>query len=1219
MSASAQTTQISDNVNQGYIAGRDLYLGDQYVVQETLFFEPDLANVEPPAWTSTQKATELARALAANRLIVLAGQDMDDKTTVARHLAWLLRRELPGTVRVREWYRSSDPQKIETAFHESDTTILLLPQVQPHHIGHRLNELTRVLDLRRNYAVITTDGARADWGIRTGSDDERLWQEISWESYYGRPFLADTLLAELALLNGTRPDWLPRNLQPGSPFAEGLTVEEVAARLKQPERIRRFAQWIQSETASPQALLAKLDQLGGDRTATQEWYQQLAPSDQIFALGLVLFDGLPDDQIFAAVEYLVDSAWRRTDPNLPLFDYRDLARLGANFHLVESGEDGTRIETASRRKREAILQTAWELQRRRLLAVVPAMTRLVKRLSPTTASLPEPAPVQRLGLAYWRNRLTRIGAASGQTLNILKVALRLRFFTLLSAKRLAVADRPATAPSPEPAQDSADEWRFTQGPERELFSSLRRIEQLQRSVVESLSQIGLLSFEAVEASFLELGAEGSIGVQTVVAKALAAWRGKGHHEKLFQVLRAWWQAGSRSTPPKALAQRSGKGTQPLAGIRSTVALAVGYALQYDPPNQMAPELQSLLQDVVEDRHPALRQRVLELTLPLATASHPQQLESFLRGRLIRDQEQMYAIAFGISMAFTLHPFRAIRILDSWQIMVRSQGESEPGDRTIAPRDRLLSTVAMAYGYIRCDPSQTLLSTEMVVAVLRFILDTETHPFVRTHALMAAGLQGLHDFELVAPLLMERLSEIALPDRKNVVSVFVRAYLKQREQLRGGDGEVEHDGRIYPVWLLSPRPSTPIETALYSWLRSGDHPVARQVAAQTFAAFTSTELEQQERALGADQKQIPAAAPSVAAGRAAANPRRLRRLPVLGHAAACLALPLQRRTRALVRPVLAEMLDVERSRPRGALPLLDRWRSSDDQQVQRLARSASGAFRLYRWRWSIILAQVLCIILALAWWEWHWSHQAPLPDDEVLTLQHRRNLPLRYALTRGAAVLRPEPKPVVTPTTRKARHPPGPPSGPPERLLWTSIASLEKRLEAPEPELPIDRIPTSDDLAEWQRQTLTRLFAQLLLDYLRHPEEFETAQQRQEWALVTIDRHFRAARSRTSNRPSEPQSFLIEQMDAFNESQKLQETQALQKHQKLLGLQETSESTPPPPLPLPGAPLQPTPLQLDPGVQGDPIGFEIPSLLEKIRKSVPHDKKPPQEGGDHDER
>lgn len=65
-------TRISDNVNHGYIAGGNLYLGDVNVAQETLFFEPDLEDVTPPAWTTTPKAEELARTLAAERSVAEA-------------------------------------------------------------------------------------------------------------------------------------------------------------------------------------------------------------------------------------------------------------------------------------------------------------------------------------------------------------------------------------------------------------------------------------------------------------------------------------------------------------------------------------------------------------------------------------------------------------------------------------------------------------------------------------------------------------------------------------------------------------------------------------------------------------------------------------------------------------------------------------------------------------------------------------------------------------------------------------------------------------------------------------------------------------------------------------------------------------------------------------------------------------------------------------------
>lgn len=981
MSEAAKVVQISgNNFDHGYIAARDLYLGDQYVAQETLYFEPDLKDVEPPAWETTPKARELARALAAHHLVILGGQDVDDKTRIARHLAWLLRQELPGEVRVREWYRSSDPQKLETSLHEKDVTILLLPQILPHHIGHRLKELTHLLQRRRHYAVITTDGSRAEWGIRRGSSEETFWQELLWETWYGRPFLAETLLIELASLNGQRPEWLPRELHPGSVLSEDLTFEDIAARLKQPERIRRFVEWLTTDEASPRTLLAQLDQIGGDRAAIFQWYRQLDRSDQLLALGLVLFDGLPDDQIFAAIELLVTEAWRQSDPNLPLFDYKDLQRLSAYFHLAESGEDGTRIETSSRLKREAILQAAWEFQRRRLLVVVPTITRLLHELS------------------------SRGGASFTDTTEGQEAS-------------------PKSGKEESAPKENAELWRFTRGAQRELFSSSRRVEQLHRSIIEALSQVGVLSFEAVEASFLELAASGSVESQTVVAKALAAWRGEDHSEQLFRVLKAWWTDGCLAAPSKSwTAKIGGAGDDPLAAMRATVALTVGYALQYDRPNQLAPELLELLKMLLRDRHPAVQERMLELTLPLATASHLRQLEPLLRQQITLGQEHIYAIAFGTAMAFSLRPTESIEIIERWHAFCR--GFKDQSDLAVTPRDRLLAVVAMAYGYIQCDQAYDLLTPDQIVSCLHSILATETNPFVRTHALMAMGLQAMQHFELVSSTLVELISEVTLADRLHVVTVLARAYLRQREQLKGGDEEIEIDGRTFQVWIHSQRPLTAIEKALYSWLQDEYHPVAQQVAIQTFAAIAATELECRERALPFRLDPAPDIPPPSIV-RLAPNPPRLHTAGFLGQMAVALATPRQREARPLLNPIMAEVIEVRRLEPtrffesmtassgqtgRKVLPgqgtpsrspllpmLLSRWQATGEEGVQSLVRSLGIALDLFRWRWPIVLTlAVSCVLLVHDVREWQWALGKSISIEEQSTIQQRSSATVRLA-------------------------------------------------------------------------------------------------------------------------------------------------------------------------------------------------------------------------------
>ena len=256
--------------------------------------------------------------------------------------------------------------------------------------------------------------------------------------------------------------------------------------------------------------------------------------------------------------------------------------------------------------------------------------------------------------------------------------------------------------------------------------------------------------------------------------------------------------------------------------------------------------------------------------------------------------------------------------------------------------------------------------------------------------MAMGLQAVHNFELAASMLIDLISEIALPDRANVVSIFSRAYLNQRETLTGGDGEIVIGGHSYPIWLRTPRPLTSIEVSLYTWLRDSSHPVARQVAVQAFAAFAATELERKERAVTPVQPQAitaPVSRPAVV--EVARKQRRLRHLSPLAHLAVLAAAPLQRPVRSLLRPVLAEAIGVD-----SALTVIEKWRTTDDATMQSLARSLRVALSFFRWRWVILLTAALSAVLWYDWRDWNWSHADPLPPVETLQIQMQNALPQR---------------------------------------------------------------------------------------------------------------------------------------------------------------------------------------------------------------------------------
>jgi hypothetical protein len=424
-------------------------------------------------------------------------------------------------------------------------------------------------------------------------------------------------------------------------------------------------------------------------------------------------------------------------------------------------------------------------------------------------------------------------------------------------------------------------------------------------------------------------------------------------------------------------------------------------------------------------------------------------------------------------------------------MVRTQGPRADGDRAITPRDRLLSAVALSFGYLRCGETLGILTPEEVIEELRKIHTAEAHPFIRTHTVMALSLQAVHHFELVASLLMELISEVTLGDRLNVVSVFAGAYLKQREELTGGDGEVEIAGRTYPIWTRTERPLTPIEISLYSWLRAGGQPVARQVAAQTFAAIAATELDRKERSLGAGPRPGGRRPRLSVRLRRASSPRFLRRLSLFGHAAVFLAAPHTRARRSLLRPVMAEVMEVERSHRAGkgdqgaptaapdAAMIITRWRSTSDGEVRAFARSLGSAFKIFLWRWVLILSLVFCAVLWYDWREWSWSNADPLPPADTIAIQQRKAAPLRLARNAWIPLLL---RFLEDIETRRAA--PGP-AGEPDPAL--ALAGLGPTPVEPAPVEPPARDPSygpTDHLRRSATITLERLPKSSLLAFLR---------------------------------------------------------------------------------------------------------------------------------------
>jgi hypothetical protein len=883
----------------------------QNVLDDIQFNDADLEDAKPPRLESPPVAQVLLERLQQTRMLVLAGFDFKDKPLLARHLAWQLReRPVAGRGRgaVKEWNRPSKPLDPDEAVRKvKSDSIVLLSNAEPYQLGQDLRRLYEAVCDHQCYAIVTTDTARTDWGLQAGDPEEVLWHELKTEDVYGADYLASVLLLRLDEVKKKLPhNLLPAGLESGDSIVlQDLTVRELAGRLGTPHHIFTFAHVLCARQGEIERkdLENLLDQLQGDRHGVRHWYRQLDPRRQLLSLGLAIFDGLFDDQVFAALERLVNATWRPRNPSFAQFEYHELSSVATCFFGTERRPDTTRIETRSLLHRQVVLEAAWELHRRCLLDSLPVLTSLATE-SPPPISISKSLAAEEAQLSGW----------------------------------------------------------LPHSPERELFGSELRSEKLRQTLAATLSRIGAVSFEAAEPFLLRLAADPRRDLKEMVALALADWRNDREplrENQLFDVLHRWRdEAALRGTVQGA----TGDQIDRFAHARATVALTVSLAAQHDGYNQMAPRLQKLFEKLVGDLHPVVRELFREETVPLVVASHLQQLEAFLRAEMVLQIDLLGALAKGIATACALQPRVALPLLDRWYKETRAEAPA-PSAGDPSAREATLVTVILSYGNLDTTQLRDRLLPAKIFGRLRTVLAEENHPFVRRAVLWSAILQARRNFSKATSLLQDLAGEIALDERTALIHSLNAAYLEQREALAGGDSTVLIDGRRYPIWTRSLRPRTEVEEILYRWLADDRRPVAQQLAFESLASFLATEVDQRERKLAAHRESEFSA---YVAGEALGGPRRssLRPLSLLGFLAAYLATLRHRTFLPALRALLPELIHWWQSPGRSvSLLLLQKLRSGPETGLQKTSRLLATALELFRYRAAILtIIALLCYAL-----------------------------------------------------------------------------------------------------------------------------------------------------------------------------------------------------------------------------------------------------------------
>ncbi len=504
-----------------------------------------------------------------------------------------------------------------------------------------------------------------------------------------------------------------------------------------------------------------------------------------------------------------------------------------------------------------------------------------------------------------------------------------------------------------------------------LYGNPARRKALRNTIGEALSEIGLLSVEAIEDILMDFAADQDGEVQTVAAQALARWRISGKDENLFDLLTRWQEdAHYRELVKLTLEGRAQENAaRPAAYIRSTVALTVGYASLYDPPNRLSPQLISLLWQLAEDKNELVRDRFRGYTLPTVVPLHLEQLKPELY-KMVKYVDLIQTIGACLGRAYRLTPDEVINILDGWEQEGQKNNPDYFDPEHITHRDALMATIAFAYGQIEYGSGNGPLTADRAFLKLQNFLESERHPFVRSAIVIAITFQAKYHFEKIEPQLKRLVMEVTPSEREEIVKIFSEIYLIQRFRLTGGDDTIEINNQSYETWNdPSKRPLTSIERAMFRWLNSDGNPIARQIATQAFVMFAYL-FEQKEIHI-LDEKRLKAQQQAMREKMAHNHSlkdmppleRAIRQSSIVASLAAWITTIRALRFRQRIIEILPEALTQRRSHPSAVDFVINRWRKTSDGTIQKTAQYLKRSVWLVEStaRYSIPLLFILLFI------------------------------------------------------------------------------------------------------------------------------------------------------------------------------------------------------------------------------------------------------------------
>lgn len=639
-----QTADIKD-----IQSGRDTIIGDinktinQYIQQQNDWVEREsLEEYKVPYFPSPINIELLVKQILNQRLLVLGG-DHEDKSDLALHLALKLREYIlisyshcsESSISIWEWNSSLNTQSLfagirregiqELKKHKNAPGIFILPEIQPQH---HLNQIHQAAVTGNSYVIATAKAPVDKWAI-TEHQKQLFWWEPSQETTLYKP--QDLGIAIVDKLKDKK-------------LSSDVTLylqQLVADKLQTFASVADCIQLLSNEKRSlsrETVLKAVENAQKGREINLKEWFRNLDMREQLLALGLNLFDGLFEDQFFAALEQVVRNVWQQRDSTLRALDYCDLENLGNyfefskitaydyqpnNLKFVKTDEGAieveiSRIEIRNPNNRRLLFKIAWETHQRLIVSTLSEIVQIVK----------------------------------------------------------------------ESVTQEHSNW--------ELYGNSIRRNQLHSTIAQTISDISLVSTSAIAAvkdALLQLASHPAFEVRNVAAIALAKWYLEARDRELLATLQQFWSIAVETKPDSQETEEWQN------YIGSTVVMTISYAAINATNDIFKKEFISWLKELSESKSPIVRAYFGYHTLSYLVPVHLSNLQETLKEIAQNHSDFNDAIARSLLLAYKVKPQDVQEILDLWYKESQKNLSTANNNTAKIEFGRLMATVALTYGGI----------------------------------------------------------------------------------------------------------------------------------------------------------------------------------------------------------------------------------------------------------------------------------------------------------------------------------------------------------------------------------------------------------------------------------------------------------------------------------------------------------------------------------------